>query len=152
MHFAFMACTHLTNITIPDCVHTIGQAAFADCWALTSITIPVFWLEERAFMDCKSLTNVIIGDSVRKIEVNTFYGCYALTSVTIGDSVQSIHSDAFHLCDSITSVYCKPSTPPKLSNDYMFFGATIYVPKGRLEAYESDKYWSRYTKIEEYDF
>ena len=58
----------------------------------------------------------------------------------------------YHLCDSITSVYCKPSTPPKLSNDYMFFGATIYVPKGRLEAYESDKYWSRYTKIEEYDF
>ena len=37
---AFLACTSLTSITIPDSVTSIGYAAFYRCWGVKSITIP----------------------------------------------------------------------------------------------------------------
>ena len=34
----FFYCTALTNVTVPDSVTSIGDYAFADCGALTSVT------------------------------------------------------------------------------------------------------------------
>ena len=37
---AFIDCTSLTNVTIPNSVTSIGEYAFYDCTSLTSVTIP----------------------------------------------------------------------------------------------------------------
>ena len=77
---AFMFCTRLTSVTIPNYVKSIGSSAFNYCFGLTSIVIP------------NSVT--IIGDE-------TFYNCSGLTSVTIPNSVTSIGKWAFQNCSNL---------------------------------------------------
>ena len=55
---AFLGCTSLTSIVIPDGVTKIGLDAFLGCSALTSIVIPdgVTTIENSAFRGCTNLT------------------------------------------------------------------------------------------------
>ena len=73
-------------ITFDGDVTTIGENAFWNCGALTSVTIP---------------------DSVTTIGYMAFEGCRALTSVTIPDSVTTIGYGAFRDCDALTAFYGK---------------------------------------------
>ena len=73
------------NTVIPNSVTTIGEDAFYECYALTSITIPnsVTTIGDGVFWDCDGLTNVTIPNSVTTIGHDAFYGCDALTSITV---------------------------------------------------------------------
>ncbi len=103
---AFILCTSLTRITIPDSVTSIGNQAFAGCRALTSITIPnsVTSIGNQAFSDCEGLTSVTIGDSVTSIGGKAFWSCTSLNNITIPDGVTSIREMTFGGCTSLTSV------------------------------------------------
>ena len=59
---AFMGCTGLTDIIIPNSVTNIAAYAFADCSRLTNITIPdsVSSIFSHAFDGCTSLETVIM--------------------------------------------------------------------------------------------
>ena len=72
-----LACftTATGEITIPNSVTSIGEAAFLGCRDLTSITIP---------------------NSVTSIGWYAFEGCTGLTSITIPNSVTSIGESAFY--------------------------------------------------------
>mgnify|MGYP004455952179 CR=1 FL=1 len=95
--FAFLGCTGLTSITIPNSVTTIGSYAFSRCTGLTSITIPnsVTTIGSYAFSGCTGLTSVTIGNSVTSIGGSAFSGCTGLTSITIPNSVTEIGWSAF---------------------------------------------------------
>ena len=101
---AFLYCSSLTSITIPDSVTSIGNDAFSGCSSLTSITIPdsVTSIGNYAFYGCSSLTSVNIPDSVTSIGSGAFQRCSFLTSVTIGNSVTSIGISAFDGCSSLS--------------------------------------------------
>jgi alpha-tubulin suppressor-like RCC1 family protein len=103
---AFLRCSGLTSVTIPNSVTFIGQYAFTFCTGLTSITIPnsVTTMFSSVFGNCSSLTSATIPNSMTSIPNNTFFGCTSLTSVTIPNSVTSIGTDVFYDCSSLSSV------------------------------------------------
>lgn len=104
--YAFLKCSALTSVTIPNSVLYIGQSAFERCTALTSISIPnsVTYIGPDAFKYCSGLASITIPNSVTSIDYGTFRYCSGLTSVTIPNSVTSIGWNAFRECTSLTSV------------------------------------------------
>ena len=84
---AFLMCTSLTSVTIPDSVTAIGLGAFGSCSSLTSVTIPegVTSIGGYAFVECASLTTVTIPGSVTGIGEGAFSGCASLPQTTRAD-------------------------------------------------------------------
>ena len=74
------------DITIPSTI-TYNN----DIYSVTAIG-------EGAFRDCSALTSITIPNSVTSIGEGAFWGCSGLTSITIPNSVTSIGYDAFSGC------------------------------------------------------
>ncbi|CAJ1360530.1 unnamed protein product [Effrenium voratum] len=103
---AFNGCSSLASVTIPNSVTEIWEGAFADCSSLASLTIPnsVTDIWEGAFAGCSSLASVTISNSVTVIRELAFAGCSSLASVTIPDSVTDIRESVFEGCSSLASL------------------------------------------------
>ncbi|MBR2876724.1 MAG: leucine-rich repeat protein [Clostridia bacterium] len=72
----------------------------------TGYTVPksVITIGEGAFMDCIALTSVTIGEDVEIIGIEAFYGCTALETVTILNSETVIKTNVFYECNALTTV------------------------------------------------
>ncbi len=147
--YAFLGCTGLTSITIPESVTEIGDDAFYNCTALTTLnynaeSCTYYYNEVHHFQNCP-LETVIIGENVKRIPANflngqdavtsitipegvtdigfqAFSGCTGLTSITIPDSVTDIGTEAFKGCTSLTSITIPESVTQ--IQDYAFSGCT----------------------------
>ena len=106
-NYAFADCYALTSsVEIPNSVTSIGDKAFLWCSLLRSVEIPnsVTTIGESVFQGCSRLTSVEIPNSVTTIESSAFENCSSLTSVEIPNSVTSIGNSAFRKCSNLTSV------------------------------------------------
>ena len=103
---AFINCSSLTSVTIPNSVTTIGGVTFRNCSGLTSVTIPnsVTFIGMTAFENCSGLTSITIPNSVTSIGSSAFENCSGLTSITIPNSVTSIGNWAFWNCTNLTTL------------------------------------------------
>jgi len=103
---AFLGCSGLTSIVIPDTVTEIGKWAFS-CTGLTSVIIPnsVAKIEHDTFSYCLDLKSIFIPNSVKEIDWFAFRACHALTAVTIPKSVTVIHKKAFYDCPAFFTVH-----------------------------------------------
>ena len=94
---------------------------------------------------------------VTSIREDAFASCKGLTSVTIGNSVTSIGMDAFDGVDltSVVSLIENPfaitgrGTDGSTFTQNTFYNATLYVPKGTIEKYQSTAGWKDFVFIEE---
>ena len=147
---AFVHCTDLTSVTIPNSVKSIISHAFYGCTGLTSVIIgdSVNTIEGDAFSGCTSLTSVTIPDSVKTIQGHAFMDCANLASVTIGKSVTKLESGVFYNCPNLVSVVSRMEVPCEIDeqffDDEVFQNATLYVPKGTTEKYQTTNYWRKF--------
>lgn len=115
---AFLRCSDITSLEIPDTVTAIGRLALADL-NVNTITIPdsvetlgeevlsgatmtsvtlsskLTTIPDRAFNSCPNLREITIPDTVTRIETYAFNSCSSLTTITIPESVEYIGKQAF---------------------------------------------------------
>ena len=116
------------KIELGNGVTSIGQATFAMCYSLASITIP---------------------DGVTSIGLTAFYSCYSLASITMPNSVTSIELAAFDDCWSVAFYdFTAYTSVPTLSGTSAFgnlaIDCQIRVPASLVDAWKTATNWSTY--------
>ena len=97
---------------IPAGTLYIKEGAFINCSKLVSVTLPdtVLEIRDHAFCGCKNLASIELPASVRLIAPSAFNGCTSLASVVISSSGGLlIEEQAFAGCTSLTDVEFKTS-------------------------------------------
>ena len=146
----------LTSVTIPNSVTTIERSTFERCSSLASVTIPnsVTTIGRCAFEDCNALTSITIANSVTNIEAYAFRGS-GLTSVTIPNSVTTIEPQVFYYCDHLETIEVQCEIPPfchDAFSEHHYTNATLYIPRGTIDAYKAHLSWQDFANIVEKDF
>lgn len=104
--YAFLGCTSLKRVVLPDDVRKIGYQAFGECGSLERVVIPdsLEDIGSNAFAYCTSLDNIKFPASLRHIGHNAFSFCSSLQEVVLPDGLQEIESYAFSDCESLRRV------------------------------------------------
>ena len=103
---AFVNCSQLISITIPNSVDSIGDGAFFGCSMLEQITIPnrVKTIGDQTFYGCSNLTSVVLPDSLKQIKSGAFRQCKKLSSINIPQTLTIMEESVFSFCSSLTSM------------------------------------------------
>ncbi len=137
---AFLSCTSLTSVMIPDNITIIGEQAFRDCTSLTAINVDtnnpnyssiegvLFSKDKTSLFQYPNAKAVIysIPKSVTSIGNYAFSDC-SISNITIPENVTIIGFGAFDYCSFLTSVYFHGDAP-QILGIYIFKStpATVY--------------------------
>lgn len=104
---AFYRCDTLTAVTIPNSVKLIKSEAFSWCSALKTVTLGdnVVSIESRAFADNHSLETVVLSKRLEFVEEYAFYRATALQSVTMRNGDAFLKANAFMKCPNVKYIY-----------------------------------------------
>ena len=96
---------YITEVTIPESVRGIGQAAFYDNQTLQSATLNnnMETIVRSLFNNCKKLAVVHGGKNVKNIFYRAFWGCDSLRSIKDVVPV-TIDREAFYNCKKLDSI------------------------------------------------
>lgn len=96
---------YITEVTIPESVRGIGQAAFYDNQSLQSATLNnnMETIVRSLFNNCKNLAVVHGGKNVKNIFYRAFYSCDSLRSIKDVVPV-TIDREAFYNCQKLDSI------------------------------------------------
>ncbi|MDE7411791.1 MAG: leucine-rich repeat domain-containing protein, partial [Paramuribaculum sp.] len=111
---AFSGCSHLTSLSIPNSVTSIGNYAFKNCTSLKELTLEdgtetlslgYNSSDKGLFYDCP-LESLYLGRNLSyktgaSYGYSPFYHQTKLTNLTIGSSVTSISNYTFYMCLSL---------------------------------------------------
>ena len=107
---AFLECSKLTDVTLPDSLTSIGSWAFGDCYGLADITLPdsLTSIGSYAFHGCSALKSINIPPAITKITNDIFYYC-GFTNLTLPETVQSFDHANWSKLKTLTieNKYCK---------------------------------------------
>ena len=98
------------------------------------------------------ITKFVAEEGLKELHVNSFSTCTDLTTVVLPSTLDSIGQTAFQRCEAITSLTVLAKVPPVGAADASFTAAvltnaTLYVPKGSVEAYKKAAGWKNFQNI-----
>lgn len=102
---AFLSCTDLKSVTLPDSITAIGEQAFYLCTSLRSLELPssLTAIGDGAFYTT-AVASVDVPGGVSSIPARCFAGCTGLVQVSLPHGLSSIADGAFEGCSSLTIV------------------------------------------------
>ena len=102
--FAAKLSNKLTSVTLPEGLHTIGDYAFYNCAALTTVNFPstLRTIGYQAFTG-SGITSVTLPEGLTSIGGFAFYGC-KISEVTIPSTVIELGHNAFGKCSALNSI------------------------------------------------
>jgi hypothetical protein len=171
---AFMGCTGLTELYVPENVNSIGASAFSGCTGLTDITLADS--DDELSLDSGVFTNVdpttvYVGRELTGTVANLFEGrtnlktiefvggcttvpdycikdCTNLQTLHYGENVTSVGTDAVIGCAAITSLQSDNTVPPTMNSEYeeilYYPNLTPDVPTESLAAYKAANIWEKF--------
>jgi len=99
----------VTSISGGNNITTIGESAFGDCTALTSVSLPnATTIGYLAFQGCTALTSVSLPNATT-IGYWAFQGCPALTSVTFAQNAPAEATDVYMYSPGVTNYVTNPT-------------------------------------------
>ena len=153
----FNGCSSLTSVSLPARLVSVPKYAFMDCSNLETVTFEegssFTVIGEYAFQNCHALTSVEFPESLREIGEYAFYYCDSLTTIALPEGLTTIGGDAFEYCSSLESVYIPASVTSVGACAFYGTYGTIYVAFSEAEADERCDYgWSGYNATVVYDY
>ncbi len=155
--FALMNARYLGGVTIPAGVTRIGESAFEECRSLDSVVFAGNNLEtigDWAFYNCHGLKKINLPEGVQEVGKAAFFNCTYLSELTIPSTMQRIADNGFGACAKMQRMYVNALVPPAIEEktfEDVDRSIPVFVPKGTLERYQGDRYWSEFFNITEYD-
>ena len=165
---AFENCRMLQEITIPASVNEIYDSAFENCRSLSAVHFGGSTEEQAddpaasqcalqrignwAFYNCHQLQELNIPEGVTEIGDAAFYGCTYLEDLVLPSSLQTIGDNCFSLCSKLGRIIVNAAVPPVIEAKTFYEvdrSIPVYVPKGSLEAYKADAYWSEFRLLDD---
>lgn len=112
-------------------------------------------INDFAFYNYTLITKAVIDESVAEIGRSAFQDCAALTEIELGASLRQLGKRAFDGAP-LTAITSHNPVPPAFdivstTATFSNYNATVYVPTGSLEAYQSNVYWKNFSNIIEKD-
>lgn len=135
---AFIKCTSLKSVSMPESMTWIGNGAFAGCTGLESVALPAGLksIGENVFYSCTSLTSVVVPDKVTSIASLAFYGCLKLESITIPASVTTLNSSFVYGCTNLKKIEFKGTQEQwnalSIDPNYLPVGVSIVCTDGTI--------------------
>jgi len=106
-NYAFADCKSLVDVNIPNDITVLEENVFSNCSKLVKITIPnkVEEIKSHTFFSCYSLEEIIIPESVKKIGPFAFSYCKLLKKIIIlGESLKDVDVTSFYQCPALEIV------------------------------------------------
>ena len=108
MH-AFVECTSLKSVSMPESMTWIGDSAFAGCTGLEQVEFSpnLTAIGSKSFYSCSDLTSVVVPDKVTSIGSLAFFGCLKLESITIPAGITTLDSSFVYGCTNLKKIEFK---------------------------------------------
>jgi hypothetical protein len=93
------------DVTIPDNVIEIGQAAFAKS-NVTKVIMSnsVKYIGSSAFEYCKKLKSIKFSDNIENIDSFSFYHCTSLKEIKLPNKLKKLGGSAFFYCENLSKI------------------------------------------------
>ena len=102
--------TDIETVVIPKSIMLIGNRAFKNCTALTSVTIErgsdLETISIEAFQNCSLLKDINLenAEKLKNIEAQAFYNCTSIEKIKLPSNLETMGREAFVNCSSLKSI------------------------------------------------
>lgn len=135
---AFIKCTSLKSVSMPESMTWIGDSAFAGCTGLKQVEISpnLTAIGSKSFYSCNGLTSVVVPDKVTSIESLAFFGCLNLESITIPAGITTLASSFVYGCTNLKKIEFKGTQEQwnalSIDPNYLPVGVSVVCTDGTI--------------------